>query len=379
MRILNVLVVATAIISSLSLKAFCGTHSHSSRYPTHIVDDELVRVVSRPNRWGYYVYAYFYPHLSETGLTFWIQASVGLNSVRFTSVDDAEQLYVDIYRDFLCSVNSIRILRPYMASFPLTPESCWLTLGFDDCKGEPLRPPYIASAILNQEILDFTEFQDLGGNNMSPYKTICKRPSREIQGLKELYTPRCPRGAVNPKPQLPQYVPLPGQYVPPVAKAQDELIEKFCKQNNLAITIWGVVGKHYFDCRPFDFALRGSQNINLEQAKALATRCNKELVSFAQTSQLYKDYIKERSTWKNEQHPSPTPIPEQFAYRISFWDENIDRPVAPYIAEIRLLDGKLVYFTADDNQQLVLAFEESFADSLANRAAVSASESENPK
>jgi hypothetical protein len=103
------------------------------------------------------------------------------------------------------------------------------------------------------------------------------------------------------------------------------------------------------------------------------------MLSFAQTSQLYKDYIKERSTWKNEQHPSPTPIPEQFAYRISFWDENIDRPVAPYIAEIRLLDGKLSYFTADDNQQLVLVFEESFADSLANRPTVSATESENPK
>ena len=92
--------------------------------------------------------------------------------------------------------------------------------------------------------------------------------------------------------------------------------------------------------------------------------------SFAQTSQLYKDYIKERSTWEKKPYPSPTPIPEQFAYRISFWDENIDRPVAPYIAEIRLFDGELSYFTADENQQLVLTFEEAFGDPLQVRSEI---------
>jgi hypothetical protein len=377
MKILYALAVVATLISCLSLKAFCGVPSRSSRYPTHIVDEELARVASRPNRWGYYVWRY--PSLSQNGLTFWIQPYLEFRSFRNTSVEEVEQLYVDIYRDFLRSVNSIRILRPYLASFPLTPDTCSLIINFHDEEGEALRPPYIAAASMDDGILEFSKFQGLVGNNMTAFKTFWKQSAREIQGLKEFYTPLCPRGAVNPKPQLPQYVPLPGQYVPPVAKAQDELIERFCKQNNLAITIWGVVGKHYFDHRPFEFALRSSQNISLEQAKALAARCNKEMLSFAQTSQLYKDYIKERSTWKNEQHPSPTPIPEQFAYRISFWDENIDRPVAPYIAEIRLLDGKLSYFTADDNQQLVLVFEESFADSLANRPTVSATESENPK
>jgi len=72
-------------------------------------------------------------------------------------------------------MNAIRILRPYMASFPLTPESCWLHVGFDDNKGVTVRPPYIASAILNQEVLDFTKYQDFVGNRTSPLKTVCKR------------------------------------------------------------------------------------------------------------------------------------------------------------------------------------------------------------
>jgi hypothetical protein len=148
------------------------------------------------------------------------------------------------------------------------------------------------------------------------------------------------------------------------------LIKGFCAKNNLSITTVGTVGKHYFDSRALDFALRGSQTtLGIDQARALAARCNKELLSFAQTSQVYKDYIKERSTWIREPYPSPTPIPEQFGYRISFWDENVDRPVAPYIAEIRLLDTRLTYFTADDNQQLVLTFEESFEESLTGHPA----------
>jgi hypothetical protein len=365
----GVLAIAWTIIACVSLKALCDVPSHGSQYPTHIVDDELARVVSKPNRWGYSVCVYFYPHLSETGLTYWFQPSLEFSSVQISSVEEAKELYVDVYRDFLCKINSIRILRPYMDSFPLTPDTCCLNIDFHDEKGKSLRPPYIAAVSMKEGVLEFSKYQGLVGNNMSAFKTFWKEPAREIQGLKELYAPSCPRGAVHPNLQLPQYIPLPGQYVPPVAKAQDELIERFCKQNNLVITIWGVVGKHYFDCRPFDFVLRGSQTLNLEQAKSLAARCNKELLSFAQTNQLYKDYIKERSTWKNEKHPSPTPIPEQFAYRISFWDENIDRPVAPYIAEIRLLDGTLSYFTADENQQLILAFEEQFPESLTNSSA----------
>ena len=52
-KFLNALAVATTIISFVSLKVFGGVHGHSSRYPTHIIDDELIRVVSKPNRWGY--------------------------------------------------------------------------------------------------------------------------------------------------------------------------------------------------------------------------------------------------------------------------------------------------------------------------------------
>jgi hypothetical protein len=85
-----------------------------------------------------------------------------------------------------------------------------------------------------------------------------------------------------------------------------------------------------------------------------------ELFDFVRKDASCVEYVQKRSLWPREEHPSPTPIPEQLAFRISFWDENIDRQIAPYIAEIRLLDGKLKYYTADEGQRLELVYEETF-------------------
>ena len=73
---------------------------------------------------------------------------------------------------------------------------------------------------------------------------------------------------------------------------------------------------------------------------------------------MYEEFLKNWTSSPHCHHVSSTPSSDQIAFRINFWDENIDRPVAPYIAEIRLLDDKLSYFTADENQCLVLTFEE---------------------
>ena len=79
---------------------------------------------------------------------------------------------------------------------------------------------------------------------------------------------------------------------------------------------------------------------------------------------MYEEFLKNWTSSPHCHHVSSTPSSDQIAFRINFCDENIDRPVAPYIAEIRLLDDKLSYFTADENQCLVLVFEETVKDNL---------------
>jgi hypothetical protein len=240
---------------------------------------------------------------------------------------------------------------------------------FNNKRNNPIHSPYIGAVGKDNDQLFFSQFI---GKGLNPcYKIICERPILRIQGLKELLSPSCPRQNVDPKPRLPAYyIPI-GRYKVPVYEATYSLIKTFCEQNNLIILDLSRILSTIFKCEktsPLEFSARGAQTFSLKQGMDLAARCNKQLLSFSQTNQLYKDLIKKLYDHRSATsiNPSPHPIPEQFVYRISFWDENVDRPVAPYIAEIRLFNGKLTYFTADENQQLVLAFEESFSESLAH-------------
>lgn len=51
--------------------------------------------------------------------------------------------------------------------------------------------------------------------------------------------------------------------------------------------------------------------------------------------------------------------------RIAFWDENVERPKAPYLAEIGFYGGKFRYYEADPKtQKLKLVLEESYEDAV---------------
>ncbi len=51
--------------------------------------------------------------------------------------------------------------------------------------------------------------------------------------------------------------------------------------------------------------------------------------------------------------------------RIAFWDEEVERPQAPYLAEIGFQHGKFIYYQADpQTQALTLVFEEAYDDAV---------------
>jgi hypothetical protein len=141
--------------------------------------------------------------------------------------------------------------------------------------------------------------------------------------------------------------------------------KKFADANGLKVVTSGTAGEHDRDSRAFDFVLCGWQCITLDKAKLLAATCSKELLDFVRNNQVCLDYMKDRSTWAGMDDRSTFPEPRHLAFRISFWDENIDRQPAPYIAEIRVVGEKFKYFTSDDDQRLVLVYEETFDEAQA--------------
>ncbi len=43
--------------------------------------------------------------------------------------------------------------------------------------------------------------------------------------------------------------------------------------------------------------------------------------------------------------------PDKIGIKLAFWDENVDRPLPPYLAQVRVVGGKILYFEANAHDQ----------------------------
>ena len=102
------------------------------------------------------------------------------------------------------------------------------------------------------------------------------------------------------------------------------------------------------------------------QEKVLTLKEGQDLVAKIRDAiiQFSSGYVKIKN-WVNlfrkqgKESLSPTiNLQEYMSFRISFWDEYIDRVKAPHIAEIRVIGQKARYYIADELQRLQLVHEE---------------------
>jgi hypothetical protein len=72
-------------------------------------------------------------------------------------------------------------------------------------------------------------------------------------------------------------------------------------------------------------------------------------------------YACERENWPSRY--SGKLSPKYIGVRIAFWDENVERPKAPYLAEIDFYEDKFLYYEADPKTQaLKLVHEETYEE-----------------
>jgi hypothetical protein len=332
---------------------------HKDADGLRLLNKELEEKFASPNRWGYSIW--YYPSLTNIGLTYLVSSNFFLQNQRYKSVDEAQSLFIDIYKDYINKLNSIREIRPFLAEFPITPSSTSLCLVFKDSKRENLQPPYIVSVILRWDALEFN--QCVVGDEFElgfEFRTICKREIKKISGLNELYSPSIPRNRpTHPIKMVAISKPFPAT---PDALSLFHFISNFAEQKNLHFVTFNSVGETIQEFWPFQFALYGYQNLKLEEARVMAAQCSTQTLQFLKSDKECLDFMKKRSTWRHIKDKALIPEIQHFAFRISFWDESIDRQPQPYIAEIRFLGGKVKYYSADENQRLVLVFEETLDD-----------------
>ena len=321
--------------------------------PAQYLADELEKRIPAPNKWMYQVYWLDGP--SKRGLQHSFMTIYEFTDRKITDPEKAIRLFVDIYKEHFKRMSSIRILRPFLYEFPITPATCPLSINFYDSNGKFGKPPIIANVFANKKSLLCSQFTEErpGGNG---FIDIFNKPLIELEDFKVLYERGMKRSKCDPSQKV------------PILKASKEhlftWVNFFCTHHNLMPLAMGPVGDSVCSDRPFDFLLMGHQKLSLIEAHQLGASCFRECFNYVKEDKESLQFLKNRCSWGFRIYPSPTPVPEHIAFRISFWDENIDRPVQPYIAEIRYFDGVFKYYTADEVQKLVLVHEETFDEAM---------------
>lgn len=152
---------------------------------------------------------------------------------------------------------------------------------------------------------------------------------------------------------------LPKHYGPPYdtqpRNALDIYGEALAKQYQLKLLLSGT-GSIVKSKGTWALHFTSSQKMTLEQGRPFAEEIAKRLIGFMSSNPLFTEFFKKAENYKRS-----TPSINDMGYKVAFWDEKINRPLPPYLAEIRLCDGKLYYYYANQKTQ---ALEEPLIEQL---------------
>jgi hypothetical protein len=311
---------------------------------------DLEKAVQKANHYG--LVCEHQPTLFKDGLTYWLDTQVRLNRARI-SHKELQDLYSKIYKEMISAVNEQKTIRPYLAVFPLTPETFFVTVHVETDIGEDDRKA-VSTARIRQDMLE-TDIETLSGRDVK------RMPVREIEALRALYTPTVKRDSTlkrSPR-ELQGLFPFIEHIVRDECREKKETFEiaaQLCRKYHLNILTLGSVGKDKSVDKLYQVALMGFGKMKLEEARLLVGECGERFLKAAKKNSPFS-----RNPNKKSQDQITELLLKEIAFRISFWDASIERPLAPAIAEIQCSDGICEYFTAADNQQLVLVFKENIA------------------
>ncbi len=301
------------------------------------------------------------PALERIGLTAVFEPFEILKGVSYSTVSDAEKKYAEIFSEYQNQLNSIPYIRPYLDEFPLTPNSIHLEVGLRDEQNEPWPADHFSSIILEPD--GKMNFLALVPTGEGLYKPLFMKPLTEIQSLKPYFSPFVER---SPLPQKEaEIVSLPYDLLGmPYKHTVISFMHTFAQQHHLLPLLTGCVDDRSFMKQIFTFAVCGRQKIPFEEAHLLAANCAQDFLDLLKKDKETLDEMKKRSNDPNNKDRATIPEPRHVAFRISFWDEAINRQASPYISEIQFSNSLFKYYTSDAGQRLVLVHEETYDDAV---------------
>jgi len=139
--------------------------------------------------------------------------------------------------------------------------------------------------------------------------------------------------------------------------ALDRLGTELAKKHELTFLNSGLGILIDFDPAIWVLNFTSCQALTIEQARPLIADLSYQLLYKAHHDKLFAKYCQLSAG----PHRSPDVEDKLLGIRLAFWDQNINRPLYPYLAQIRLADSKVYYYYADPQTQ---ALQEAKVESL---------------
>ena len=306
----------------------------------------------------------FCPHLlSGHRITTVFKFSFRLPNIKTCDIQEAQNLFTPYLEKAIEAINLTPEIRPYLAHFPITPHELLFVISFvhqEGTQSEIIEKPYISIVRYAHGKIEFLSQTPKNKYNVPDLETLATIP---VHGLFENIAAKISLNYPDKKehPILPSLkfsdfsTVLKNRFDFGIKYAQKEGLIYIADQNSYLHNL-STYEERVKTTLEMTYCAQET-GISLDKAKELVRRACKEHLRFYQ-----KDEISIRQI-KNIQKDVPQTIDgkarqENLLFTFDFWDKYINRMQPPYLAQIYVLGNRIFYFTANEQQQLILLDQE---------------------
>jgi len=312
--------------------------------------------------------------------------SLSFDVYHFVTLEEARFLLVKSAETLLKNINSCKEIRPYLIEYPFPLSGIEINLIVYDEKDREKQPGCIIACGISEGKLRYkTEISE-----SELWKTLC---SESYDQAKEKLLHQPPIQFVPQKKSFwrrgfsstaSRFFSLlywmtggpsdRNKYKGPECEVKtawflDNCCESIAKKYHLTFHRFGNFTEEW-ETYTYGFSFIGSQKLNLDQSRILGAQVFEKLFKILRTAPEIERYQQDQKEYYKDaaSHPPLTDKVELFQTRlkIAFWDENVDRPLPPNIAQILFIDNAFHYYEADPKtQSLRLVMKESYDDAVA--------------
>jgi hypothetical protein len=301
-------------------------------------------------------------------MTKFITCFLDAPSIKIKEQEEAIRIAIPYAQAYVDTINNTPLIRPYLTTFPMDQEMWDFCFGFAKDKKThlPFYFPYISSLLFIGGKLEIPSFFKTvtypnGITAHDSYDNL-NDPSKEIPDeFKQVLLPRFDKKDEK----IPQTIVSSKKYAyfNDCMKPTYNFCTEYAQKNGLFFIAFEDAFGYFFKDQKIHseivYAAQGKL-LSLDEAKKFALKFRNDHSLFYLSSPSFEEHVNSLRMEGTESRTNPVNIQKFLAFRISFWDEYIDRVQAPAIAEIQVYGTRARYFVADELQRLQLICEEEF-------------------